>query len=68
MLFSSYYKLEEFFLGYFSMASKILVVADASSKSLAPILDSLGALGKERLNLRVFFLFCLFFPKKKLIP
>ena len=50
------------------MASKILVVADASSKSLAPILDSLGALGKERLNLRVFFLFCLFFPKKKLIP
>jgi len=38
------------------MASKILVVADASSKALAPILDSLGALGKERLSLQVFFL------------
>ena len=38
------------------MASKILVVADASSKALSPILDSLGVLGKNRLSLRVFFL------------
>jgi hypothetical protein len=38
------------------MASKILIVADASSKALAPILDSLGALEKDRLTLRVFFL------------
>lgn len=60
---------EEFFLRRSKMASKILVVADASSKALGPILDSLGAFGKERLSLRIIFLsFLSFLPEKKADP
>lgn len=58
-----------FYRTFFGMASKILVVADASSRALAPILDALGVLEKNRLSLRVFFLsFLSVLSKKKADP